>query len=79
MKDKETALNEYMEMIKKSWTYARLTDEERERMFEALRRTKLFGKFDQRCEQLHSVYYAFLLGVGYKPIDWREPEETPKF
>jgi hypothetical protein len=79
MKNKENAYFDFVEMIKKSWTYGRLTDQERERLFEALSRAHIFGTWVQRWEILNDVYFAFLTALGYKPIGWREPENTTLF
>ena len=80
MKNKENAFSEFWEMIQKSWTYARLTADERTRVHEALTDAKLLGTFRQRFEQLYNVYGAFLLALDYKPIGWRETDpEVPLF
>lgn len=82
MKDKEKALQEFIYMTLHSWTYDRMTEREKEKCLEALKRAKLRGSFFQRWEILHSVYYGFLLALDYKPIGWREPETSehvPKF
>lgn len=82
MKIKENALKDYEEMIKKSWTYEKMTKEEKERLHNLLYHNttinSLKGTYNQRWEILHSVYYAYLIGLGYNPT-WREKEETPKF
>lgn len=73
--NKTEAAKDYIEAIKRSWTYARLTDEERARLFKAIQNccdTCLKGSYQQRREQLQSIYYAFLLALDYKPIGWRE-------
>ncbi len=79
---KENAVNGYFsDVIKKSWTWARLTEEER-RQFENLNGLDhIKGTAAQRVEWLHSLYHAFLTGLGYTPIGWREPEpeSIPKF
>ena len=79
MYDKEAAYKKYIDMVKASWTFDRLTEEEKKRLLEALKFTKLSGTFRQRWETLQAVNYGFLLGVGYKSIGWREPEESPLF
>ena len=73
-KTKENALEIYVDMMKKSWSYERLTENEKSRLLDAIRRTRLFGTFRQRWETLQAVNFGFLLGVGYKPIGWRENE-----
>lgn len=86
MKNKENACADFYEMITKSWTWDRLTKEER-RIF----RTKLAdydcmkgrikGSYDNRWEQCYMLYDMFLGALGYEPIGWREEatEETPQF
>lgn len=71
--DKETAKNEFMEMIEKSWTWARLTSAEKLRFCQVMDGAKISGSFDQRWRQLQSIYDAFLIALDYNPIGWREP------
>lgn len=80
MKRESKVLDTYFEnVIKKSWTWERLTEEERKR-FLSLDFSKISGKDVTRIEWYHSMYYAFLLGLGYEPIRWRETEENiPQF
>ena len=80
MKKESKAIEVYLEnVIKKSWTWGRLTDDERKR-FLSLDFSKISGRDATRIEWFHSMYYAFLLGLGYKPIGWRETDkEIPKF
>lgn len=78
MKNKENALNDFMEMIRKSWTYNRLTPEEIKRLeSDVLRDMPLFGNYKQRFEQLNNVYYAFIVGLDYNPLTWRK--DAPQF
>ena len=78
---KENAWDFFAKMICNSWSYQKMTESEKEKCFEALRWGKIFGSFDQRIEQLHGKYYAFLLGIGYTGAGWREEnlEEIPLF
>lgn len=85
-KDKENALKDYLEMIKKSWTWARLTEKERKTFEEWLHKARyeLKGSYKQRWEILGNYYTMFLLGTGYdNPLNWRETEqerkENPRF
>ena len=84
-KDKENALKDYLEMIKKSWTWARLTEKETKKFEEllSLERFKLSGSYKQRWSILQNYYAMFLEGCGYKPTGWREPpqqvQENPPF
>lgn len=75
--NKEHALRDYIEMTKNSWTYGKMTLAERERCISALRWATLFGTYKQRWEQLHGIYYAFLLALGYDSPNWRETEVVP--
>lgn len=81
MKDnKEMAMSEFCEMIRKSWTYGRMTVEEKARCFSAIQWTHeqgiLRGNFNARWAILQGVYNAFLSGIGYDGFGWREPEEA---
>ena len=70
-KDKENAYSEYDKMIRKSWTYARLSEEEKKRwdyIFEEVTKNKykvITGNFNSRWKQLHNIYEAFIIGLGY--------------
>ena len=73
---KENALHNYIVMTKNSWTYARLTDAEKEKLMETFEWCKnqkmLKGTLKQRWDLLHLLYTAFLNALDYKPIGWRE-------
>lgn len=74
-KIKENALADFKELIYQSWTYEKLTREEKNRLFkvfEDIRTTQaLKGTYYQRWGILQAIYKAFLLGVGYDSFDWR--------
>ena len=76
VKDKELALDDFIDMIEQSWTYDRLTKEEKDRLkgiFNSARVDDcLIGTYKQRWNTLHAVYYAFLMALDYNPLDWRE-------
>ena len=78
MKNKESVIKEYLEMIKKSWTWAKLTDEEKDWLEKLLDchpivEKAVKGSYKQRWNVLESIYYAFLLGCGYcNQTDWRD-------
>ena len=81
-KRKETAQADYIAMIKKSWTWARLTNRERDAFLRATEDSPraIIGTYRQRWDTLQAMYTAFLYGLNYSPIGWRESEpETPKF
>lgn len=84
-KDKESALKDYLEMIKKSWTWDKLTEKERKNFEECLykARYELKGSYKKRWDILGNYYTMFLLGTGYDGLNWRETEqerkENPRF
>lgn len=68
-----TAVPDYIEtVIKKSWTWARLTEEERKRFLSMEIFDEINGNDRTRIEWLHTIYNAYLTALGYKPIGWRE-------
>lgn len=74
-KDLENAVYNYFdEVISKSWTWERLTDDEKERFKNCIDFSRIKGTARQRVKMLNMVYAAFLKGVGYKFIGWRETE-----
>ena len=85
IKAKENAYTDWFEMIFNSWTWGKLTDDERTAFVDQMDswcnwRGLLIGTYTQRCEILNEMYYMYLLGIGYKPSGWREnTEENPKF
>ena len=74
-KDKEDAVNNYIKMIKESWTYARLTDDEKKALLDTIewgeRQGLIKGNFNQRWNTLQLMYHAFVNALGYKPSGWR--------
>lgn len=70
---KNNAKNDFMEMTEQSWTWARLTSEEKLRFCKSLDWAKVSGNYEQRWQQLQSIYYVFLEALMYEPIGWREP------
>lgn len=72
MTNKENIKEDYLKFIENSWTWEKLTKEERQRFFLVVKKTKIFGTYEQRKEILQSIYLAFLYGLDYSPICWRE-------
>lgn len=79
--DKEnTVYNYFNTVIVKSWTWERLTDDEKERFKTCIDFSRIKGSQRQRVEVLNMVYSAFLHGLGYTPTGWRETDpEAPLF
>lgn len=82
MKDKNNAYADYMEMIRNSWTYGKLTPAEAARLEAALenmnRYNRVVGSYNARWEQLQAMYELFLAGVGYSGPAWRTRWDTRK-
>lgn len=78
MKDKSRALDDYKEVIYQSWTYGKLTTEEKERLEKTLNNESikecLKGNYYQRIDIIRAVYTTFLYGVGYSGFNWRKEE-----
>lgn len=73
----------YKELLKKSWTYDKMTKEEKEtfdKIFSLSNRQlvdNLSGKENQKKMTLNIIYSAFLAGIGYNGFSWREEEKKP--
>jgi hypothetical protein len=84
-KVKENAYSDWFDMIFKSWTWEKLTDNERTVFVDQMDswcncRGLLIGTYKQRWEILNEMYHIYLLGVGYDSPNWRDnAEENPKF
>lgn len=80
IKYSNTVENYFQTVIKKSWTWTRLTEEERQRFIDMDVFDKIKGNDKQRIEWLNTLYQAFLVALGYKPDGWREDNpEAPLF
>lgn len=70
------AVEDYFQnVIKKSWTWQKLTDEEQKRFINMNVFDRIKGNNQTRKEWLHTIYTSFLSALGYKSIGWRETEE----
>lgn len=80
---KENVIKNFIEMIKVSWTYEKLTSSEKDNFEEVIysERTKraLKGTYIQRWEILQAIYMSFLMALNYEPLGWRVNEEVPLF
>ena len=80
MKYSNAVENYFQNVIKKSWTWQKLTQEEQQRFIDMDVFDKIKGTDKQRIEWLNTIYTAFLSALDYKPIGWREEdEEIPMF
>ena len=78
--NKDLALYDFKVMIEKSWTYEKMTSEEKdnwERVLNDIRTiTCLKGNYDTRWNILQALYMSYLIGIGYDSFNWRESEEV---
>ncbi len=72
---KEQAKDHAQSIIFNSWTFQKLTDREKNNISTLLERAIVYGNFSQRLAQYNQIYRAYLVGLGYKPIGWREHSE----
>lgn len=80
MKYSNAVENYFQNVIKKSWTWQKLTQEEQQRFIDMDVFDRIKGNDKQRIEWLNTIYTAFLSALDYKPIGWREEdEEIPMF
>ena len=85
MKNKENATRDYLELIKDSWTFDRLTSGEISQLYKSIQWAEsqgiIKGTYRQRWDILQAIYRAFLNALDYHPTQWREPlqGETPLF
>lgn len=71
-----SAVEDYFQnVIKKSWTWDRLTEEERRRFIDMDVFDRINGNDKTRIEWLNTIYNAFLSALGYKSVGWRETED----
>ena len=71
MKKYSSVVEDYLQNVTyKSWTWEKLTEDERER-FMSLKERGIFdrikGNDATRIEWLRTIYDAFLQGLGYNP------------
>lgn len=76
MKKYSNAVEDYFQrVIKKSWTWEKLTEEEQQRFIDMNVFDRIKGNDDTRIEWLNTIYQAYLTALDYNSIDWREETE----
>lgn len=79
MRNKDTVLIDFKDMIFKSWTYARLTQKEKEQLDKTFNdvptKEALKGSYIQRWHILQAIYTSYLNALGYDPINWENRKE----
>lgn len=75
----DLTLIDFMDMIKKSWTYNKMTSEEKKRLhdvFNDIRLSKaLKYNHNHKWDILQAVYASYLQGIGYTDFNWRCDDE----
>ena len=78
-KSKFDSLMDFERIISQSWTWERMTKQEKHdciSMLEDPCSIKAYkGTYDQRISILNALYNAYLVGLGYKDGFWREQTE----
>lgn len=73
---KENVFVDFYDMIRKSWTYQKLTEKEQNKLayiiFNKRTSDDIKGTYKQRWGALNALYYAFLIALDYdNNPDWR--------
>ena len=73
MKNYRAAITDWKNMISESWTWEKLTEEERNKFLELVTENEPYikGNYEERQEILGMIYNAFLCGLGYTGMHWR--------
>jgi len=74
---KENARPEFLLMIMESWTYNRMTVDEKSACLDKIITAEIKGRYLQRWEQLYTVFFAYLDSIGYSGQNWRDAQEAP--
>ena len=78
-KKKENAIYNYIIMMEASWSYARLTDDEKKRLIDSIewseKQGQIIGSYEQRWNILQAIYHSFINALDYKPIGWRKTDD----
>lgn len=73
MKKYSSAVEDYFQnVIKKSWTWNKLTPDEQNRFTNMDVFDEIKGTDKIRVEWLYTIYKSFLIALGYKPYGWRD-------
>ena len=70
-----SAIKDFMDMIRKSWTYNKMTQEEKEKwddiVYWNMEQGIIKGSYKQRNQIMNGLYHAYLAGLGYTDGNWR--------
>lgn len=80
MEKLDEVTNKYFQnVIKNSWTWQRLTEEEKQRFVNLDVFNKIKGNKDTREQWLFTIYVGFLSGLGFDgSFRWRATEKEKK-
>ena len=77
---KENALDEFIKMTEQSWTFEKMTQQEKKTLYDIFNNIRtekaLKGTYSQRWNILQAIYGAYLNGIGYSGCNWREESEV---
>ena len=72
-KDSTVVKNHIDNVIKKSQTWNKLTEEEQKRFMDMTIFDRIRGSDQTRVSWTNTIYFAYISALGYKPIgEWRE-------
>lgn len=72
--------NYFQNVIKKSWSWEKLSNEERQQFIDINVFDKIKGNDQTRIEWLNTIYQSFQAALDFKPIGWREEvKDIPQF
>lgn len=75
--EKENAFSNALRMVGRSWTFGRMTQEEKENCVKAFlwaeEQGLIVGDYARRWKTMQAIYNAFLTALGYydNPVNWR--------
>lgn len=76
MEKLDEVINKYFQnVIKNSWTWQRLTEEEKQRFVNLDIFNEIKGNKDTKEQWLFTIYAGFLVGCGFDGFRWRKIEE----
>ena len=64
--------NYFQDVIKKSWSWNRLTEDERKRFINMNVFNEIKGSEKTRIAWLCTIYHAYITALGYMGGEWRE-------
>lgn len=75
-KDKNTSVMDFMQMTYNSWTYNKMSTDEKNRLADVVawctNQGIVKGTWKQRWDIMQAVYWSFLQGIGYDGPCWRD-------